>query len=167
MADDAIAERLRSVRETYRLTQAEIAAELGVQLPTYKRWEQAKNDIPAAAFFALERSRNINPSWLYSGAGPVHGQNPPARPIDDDQAEGIAGKVYRQFGDQMDTLEGRIEALKAAAHRGADRAVANHPAVLEPPNAPARRVASVSKQDLAQWPSEGTQLPSGTRPRTA
>ncbi|MFN4296549.1 MAG: helix-turn-helix domain-containing protein [Brevundimonas sp.] len=129
MADDAIAERLRSVRETYRLTQAEMAAELGVQLPTYKRWEQAKNDIPAAAFFALERSRNINPSWLYSGNGPVHGPRQPAKPIDDDQAESIVFKVYRRWSDRLniaaDDLDVVVEFGKEIARRTADRAAAN------------------------------------------
>lgn len=127
-----IAARLKSVRETAKLTQAEMAAEVGAALTTYKQWEHARYDLPAAVYFALERSRNINPSWLYNGSGPVHGNNRPARPIDEDQAEGIASKVYRQFSDRLRLPEDQmlvvIDAIAAGALRGADRAVANAPA---------------------------------------
>ncbi len=124
-----IAARLKWVREAARLTQAEMALEVGAALTTYKQWEHARYELPAAVYFALERSRNINPSWLYNGTGPVHGRNQPARPIGDDQAESIVSKVYRGWSDRLgldiDKLDVVIEFGKEISRRSADRAVAN------------------------------------------
>lgn len=128
---DLIAARLKSVREAARLTQAEFAEELAVPVATYKQWEQGRYDVPAAAFFALERTRNVNPSWLFNGTGPVHGRNRPARPIGDEQAESIVFKVYRRWSDRLnisaDQLDSLVEFGKEIARRAADRAIANAP----------------------------------------
>lgn len=90
MAVAEIAERLRSVRENLGLTQVEFAEQIGAQLRTYKRWEQGHSELPASAFFAIETAFNVSSKWLFTGQGLIMGRNPPARPIDDDQAHGIA-----------------------------------------------------------------------------
>lgn len=127
MAVAEIAERLRSVRENLGLTQVEFAEQIGAQLRTYKRWEQGHSELPASAFFAIETAFNVSSKWLFTGQGLIMGRNLPARPIDDDQAHGIANKVFRIHHGKFDTVEGLIKAFEEAARRGAERAVANAP----------------------------------------
>lgn len=127
-----VAERMGSVRRAAGLTQEQMAVKLGVPLGTLRGYEQGKREISAAVVVALMQHWGTNPAWLLNGVGPQH-CHPPARPIDDDQAEGIANKVLRQFRDRLGLelnpaqLPVMIEALKSAARRGADRAVANGP----------------------------------------
>jgi DNA-binding transcriptional regulator YiaG len=57
---------LKSLRRTLALTQAQLAAALGVQLTTVARWEQGARKIPALAVTALtlyaERAATTTPS---------------------------------------------------------------------------------------------------------
>lgn len=52
-----------------RRTQAEFAAQLGVDRKTVVRWEQGERLPDGASLLAMWREFQIEPSWLISGAG--------------------------------------------------------------------------------------------------
>ncbi len=67
---EAVADRIKRVRNSLALTQKEAAIKAGILLPSYKDYEAGKSIPGGAAIQGLMRL-GINANWLLTGAGPM------------------------------------------------------------------------------------------------
>lgn len=65
-----IAVRIRELREILELTQEEVAKDVGVPLADYQRYEQAANDVPISALYAIAERMGVDPTVLMTGEAP-------------------------------------------------------------------------------------------------
>ena len=63
------AERIKSVRETFRLNRTEFAQILGLSISIISLMESGKTLVSEKTVTLLERTFLINPDWLYNGVG--------------------------------------------------------------------------------------------------
>ncbi len=74
-----IAERIRERRAALSLTQARLAAELGVDQSTVAKWERGPNSPRSSTLQYLAERLHVSVSWLISGEEPV--QRPAAESV--------------------------------------------------------------------------------------
>lgn len=67
---EQIAARIKELREILELTQEEVAQSVGVPLETYQRYEQAANDVPISALYAIAEKLGVDPTVLMTGEAP-------------------------------------------------------------------------------------------------
>lgn len=67
---EQIAARIKELREILELTQEEVSQSVGVPLETYQRYEQAANDVPISALYAIAEKLGVDPTVLMTGEAP-------------------------------------------------------------------------------------------------
>lgn len=109
-AQKQIALRVRSARQAARLTQAELAARLGLSRSAVAQWESATGSVPSTASFAgLAAALGCHFEWLATGQGP---RAPVRRASPDPQGEPAQAVDFRYFA-RDDEEERLIEAFRA------------------------------------------------------
>jgi len=85
---ETIGARLRAVRHRLDLSQAELAAQVGITQGTVASYEADRRDPPTPTLLALEHALHINHQWLLDGAGePLTGVRPGKPAIVTDPSE--------------------------------------------------------------------------------
>jgi len=67
--NDALGQRLVTVRATTGLSQSAFADTLGLSLRAYANYERGEREMPVALFRALYETYGIDPVWLLAGPG--------------------------------------------------------------------------------------------------
>ena len=70
----AIADRLRKLRKSRELGQADVAAEMGVAIPTVSEWESGKKKPSRDRVMKLARFYGVSADWLLEDAGQLLGE---------------------------------------------------------------------------------------------
>lgn len=122
----SVAERFKRQRQIERLTQAEIASEIGVTRPLIAHFENRLSRLSFSAGYAFCRRANINPRWLATG-------NEPQRPFVGPSELGISkADIDAQAVRGVDFLEGYKAILAAPLERWAKAATApDHSPLLD------------------------------------
>ena len=77
-------DRLKELRTTLKLTQTELASQIGLKQNTIATYEMGKGEMSEASILSLCRRYNVNKNWLQYGKGEMF--------IPDDEIKGIAQK---------------------------------------------------------------------------
>lgn len=64
-----IGERIRGLREACDATVEEVASDLGVDVETYRRWEEYGEDVPISAIYHLARKFGVEFTEVLTGTG--------------------------------------------------------------------------------------------------
>jgi transcriptional regulator with XRE-family HTH domain len=105
----SIALRIRSARQTARLTQAQLSTMLNLSRSAIAQWESASGSTPSTAHFAaLAAALNCSFEWLATGTGPRHA-NRRANTASEDNGEPA---VLRRHFARSDEEEQLIEAFR-------------------------------------------------------
>ncbi len=67
--NSGIGGRLKQARDAARLSQEEIAAQMGISLRAYQNYERGERPVPVELVRALSRTHGIDAEWLLSGRG--------------------------------------------------------------------------------------------------
>jgi len=90
-------ERLRELRKTLKLTQAEFAAKLEMAQNSYSKIETGENSLTDKNIFLICLIFNVNESWLRTGEGEMF--NPVTKPKDDDEKKLL--EMFRRLSPEM------------------------------------------------------------------
>lgn len=74
----ALSDRLKALKQSWNLTQKEMALRLDIAVSTYQYYERGERDIPAKLLIKIA-SFGVNSNWLLTGQGEMfleNGQNP-------------------------------------------------------------------------------------------
>ena len=110
-------ERLQGLREACDVSRHTMAEELGVDIDTYRGWEETGEDIPISAIYHMARKFNVDLTEILTGTAPkldtyhlvrrgeteeverfpvsLRGHGQPLRPQDHAAAAGHLGSVRR------------------------------------------------------------------------
>jgi transcriptional regulator with XRE-family HTH domain len=72
-----VGERIKQARKGVKLTQAQLASELGIEHMTVSRWERGLHDPAANMVPALAKVLRCDANWLLTGEDPVDAAVPP------------------------------------------------------------------------------------------
>lgn len=78
---DSLGKRLRAARG--KLSQSDLAAQVGVAHNTLSRWERDQQIPDANSLAAICSKLSISPAWMLLGEGDMHGGPAPSRPVPD------------------------------------------------------------------------------------
>lgn len=67
---EQIANRIRELREVLEMSEEEIAAQLGVCVEDYHRYENAESDIPVGVLYGIAAVTQVDPTLLLTGLPP-------------------------------------------------------------------------------------------------
>lgn len=108
-------DRLSLAREAVGVSQKELAARIGVKLPTLRNWEEDQAEPRANKFQLLAGMLNVSMGWLMSGQGTAPVEHPGGsseriiRSCLADLHELRAGQV--QIADKIARIEKRLRAV--------------------------------------------------------
>lgn len=87
--------RIKELRKSLNLTQAEFGASLGVADSTVGNWEKARQVPPPSMIVSICKAFNVNREWLETGAGEMFVKE---ESLDD------AARMRRMVGDLFEML---------------------------------------------------------------
>lgn len=71
-----LGERLQGLREACDVSRHTMAEELGVDIDTYRGWEETGEDIPISAIYHMARKFNVDLTEILTGTAPEAGHLP-------------------------------------------------------------------------------------------
>jgi len=130
--DIAIGTRLLAVREAFGLTQADMAARLGITSRAYANYERGEREMALAVLHALYSRFSVDPVWIIAGPGaePVMAGQ---RRLDGDLLEQVIALVNDGLRKSGRTLkpEKMARLIRLAYEHCAERGEADKPRIAE------------------------------------
>ena len=147
-----LCDRLRTVRETMRWTQVEMAERMGVSLRAYQTYEGNERQ-PRATDVAPLAELGINLNWLLTGLGPMRNEQVLANGFGEaDTALSLAAPIQRVTDHRLigRLTEGiarvyREEGQAAALHVSAEQAARYHDRILQAVDDPDDRLLAAGE----------------------
>lgn len=65
-------DRIKELRKSLGLNQAEFGAKVGISNTAVSKWESGENAVPDSAILNICREFGVNETWLRTGAGDMH-----------------------------------------------------------------------------------------------
>jgi len=90
-------ERLRELRKTLKMTQAEFAAKLEMVQNSYSKIETGENSLTEKNIFLICLIYDVNEAWLRTGEGEMF--NPLIKPKDEDEKKLL--EMFRRLSPEM------------------------------------------------------------------
>jgi transcriptional regulator with XRE-family HTH domain len=90
-----IGERLRLLRKTLGLSQAEFAQRLGVKQRAISHWENEDSEPSLKMIQKISDIWSINLIWLLTGEGPMFREKEDPPPAREDSSEGLSPELLR------------------------------------------------------------------------
>lgn len=138
----AVAERLRSVREFFRVAQPDFAEKCGVSIRAYQDYEAGKR-LPGSETLQALAEAGIDLNWLLTGTGQMLRDAPSALPSPLD--EQLLAETLRLVDDWLSAHRRTMTAARKAEVAASIYAMALEDVVEGRPALDARRIAHILK----------------------
>ena len=90
---------LKRFRQTYKLTQAEAAASIGIDQRQWNRYENGKNEIPVRYLKAICQTHNVSADWILGITGGEMKMR--KQIIETEEAISIVNQYWNELGETI------------------------------------------------------------------